>query len=68
MSALGLQNNQVKLPEDKISKESNANMAVTVVGITTGLIMVAFIIFGIIAMAQKRGVLRLAHKWSEMLE
>jgi hypothetical protein len=63
MSAVASQNKQVKT-----SKESNANMAVTVVGITAGLIVMAFIIFGIITMAQKRGIFHLAHKWSDMLE
>lgn len=55
VSATGSQNKQVKLQENETSKESNANMAVTVVGITTGLIMVAFIIFGMIALKRKRG-------------
>jgi hypothetical protein len=40
-------------------------MAVTVIGITAGLIVVAFIIFGMIALALKRGMLHIAGKWSE---
>lgn len=68
MSSVDSQNKKVKLRKEDTSKESNANMIVTVVGITTGLIVVTFIIFGIIAMAQKRGMFHLAHKWSEMLE
>lgn len=56
------QNKQVKLRKDEKSKESNSNMVVTVVGITIGLIVVMFIIFGIVAMAQKRGMFHLAHK------
>jgi hypothetical protein len=67
-AAMISQNKQVKLRENEPSKESNANMAVTVVGITAGLIVVAFIIFGMIALTQKRGMFHLGHKWSEMLE
>jgi hypothetical protein len=58
---------QVKLREDDKSKESNANMALTVAGHTAGIIVLAFIIFGIVR-SQKRGMFHLAHKWSEMLE
>jgi hypothetical protein len=63
MSATGSENKQVRE-----SKESNANMAVTVVGITAGLVVVAFIIYVMIALARKRGMFHLADKWSEILE
>jgi hypothetical protein len=43
-------------------------VAVTVIGITAGLIVVAFIIFGMVALKRKRGMFHLGHKWTEMLE
>lgn len=42
-------------------------MAVTVIGITAGVIVMAFIIFGLIALAQKRGLFHKAGKWSETI-
>jgi hypothetical protein len=65
ISAMGSQKKQVKLREDETIEKSNANMAVTLAGITTGLIVMAFIIFGIIAMTQKRGMFHLAQKWND---